>query len=88
MFKKGTVVARNGEFTTFVGEGATNLYRLITLKHALMLEMKGIRVSRHRSILAVAKVTTGLNTSNRQLQLEELEKLIEKQKAMVEFREE
>ena len=50
--------------------------RLITLKHGLKLEMKGMRVSRGRTCYSIVKEELGLR-GNRQKVLDQLEEMLE-----------
>ncbi len=52
------------------------LARLITLKHGLKLEMKGMRVSRGRTCYSIIKDELGLR-GNRQRVLDQLEEMLE-----------
>lgn len=72
--------------TILEGPGAINIMRLATLASGLRLEMKGLRLSRGRSCLAIAKQTTGLRTNNRAAQLAAVELLLEVQRGTVAHR--
>ena len=52
------------------------LARLITLKHVLKLEMKGMQVSRGRTCYSIIKDELGLR-GNRQKVLDQLEEMLE-----------
>jgi hypothetical protein len=52
------------------------LARLITLKHGLKLEMKGMQVSRGRTCYSIIKDELGLR-GNRQKVLDQLEEMLE-----------
>tara|TARA_R100001510_G_C7605510_1_gene170809 strand:+ start:17 stop:229 length:213 start_codon:yes stop_codon:yes gene_type:complete len=52
------------------------LARLITLKHGLKLEMKGMQVSRGRTCYSIIKNELGLR-GNRQKVLDQLEEMLE-----------
>jgi hypothetical protein len=57
------------------GKGV-ELFRLLALKSALKLEIKGLRMSRRMSALKAAKSITGLSSNKRDVQLAEVERLI------------
>jgi hypothetical protein len=70
--------------TSCDGPEAVQLFRLITLRSALKLELAtGMRMSRHQTALAVAKTITGLKTNKREAHITAVESLIEKQRAKV-----
>jgi hypothetical protein len=60
---------------------ATELYGLRALQSALRLEMKGLKLSRRRSALALAKLRTGSVTNSRERQLALLEEQCRKLEA-------
>ena len=72
------VVEHSDSGTSFSGENAVDLYRLILLKSGLKLEMKcpGMKMSRHISALKAAKQITGLRSNDRAVQLATVEQMI------------
>jgi hypothetical protein len=78
-------IAYNQSSTSFVGRDAVEVFRLAALASSLSLEMKGLRLSRHVSALAVAKQTTGLKTNNRAKQLERVLEMLDELKGKVEI---
>lgn len=73
-FPNGTVVATGP---------AVEVVQLLTLRSALRLEMRGLRLSRGRSALRMAKAKTGLKTNDRNEQIKRLEAMIEGARACV-----
>jgi hypothetical protein len=75
-----TVTLSNNGGASFHGPDAVNIFRLAHLISGLKLEMKGLRMSRHISALAVAKQETGLKTNKRELHVARLEIILENAK--------
>lgn len=71
--------------TSFDGPEAVEIFRLAALVSSLKLEMKGLRLSRHISALAVAKRTTGLKTNDRAKQLARVLEMLDVQKMKCEY---
>jgi hypothetical protein len=67
----------------FSGRGAVDFYRLHVLISSLKLEMKGLRLSRGTSALAVAKRETGLRTNDRNKHIERLQEMIDEAKQAI-----
>jgi len=78
-----TVTLIDNGGASFHGPDAVNVYRLAALISGLKLEMKGLRMSRHISALAVAKRETGLKTNKRELHIARLEIMLENAKRAV-----
>ncbi len=69
--------------TSFVGEGAVHIFRLMTLVRGLRSEIRGMRLtSKGRTCYAMAKEEFGLK-GNRQKVLDQLVPLVEAAKARV-----
>lgn len=70
--------------TAYVGPGAVELFRLAALIAALRCEHNtGMQLTRGRSALAIAKLTTGLRTNDRTTHIARLEKMLDEQRAQV-----
>lgn len=67
--------------TSFEGPNAVEVFRLATLISSLKLEAKGMKLSRGKSALSVAKATTGLKTRDYSKHIARLEIMIENAKA-------
>lgn len=73
----------DGNARSFDGLDAVDVFRIATLISSLKLEMKGMRMSRGMSALAVAKRFTGLKTNKREVQIAALEERLRIQRTMV-----
>lgn len=71
-----STVTHSAGGTCFAGAEATNLFRLITLKHGLKIEMSGMRIARNVNALKTAKQVTGLRTNKRQEHIDRIEVMI------------
>ncbi len=69
--------------TSCVGPDAVEVFRLAALVGALKLEIKGMKMSRHMSALAVAKSITGLKTNDRAKHLARVEQMLQEAHAKV-----
>lgn len=65
--------------TMITGAGIP-LFRLLTIRSGLKLEMVGLKMSRGVSVLKLAKQVTGNKSNDRGFQIKLLDNLIEKQK--------
>jgi hypothetical protein len=79
-FTKGGGVSYNGP-------DAVNVFRLALVIRGLHAESNGMRLTRGRSALSVAKQLTGLRTNDRAKQSEAVERLLEEAKAKVTVKE-
>ncbi len=70
------------------GRDAVEVFRLAALISALRLEIKGIRMSRGASMLAIAKRTTGLRTNDRTTQAARLRVMLEEARSRVHYADE
>lgn len=62
--------------TVITGEHI-ELFRLLSIRGAVKLECSGMRLSRGRSALSMAKAITGLKTNDRMKQIAALENMAE-----------
>lgn len=67
-----TITNRNGQLVSCDGENAVRAFGLRSLIAALELEQKGMKLSRNRSALSIAKTHTGLRTRDRQQHIDRL----------------
>jgi hypothetical protein len=75
-------------FTSCIGRDAVEIFRLTALCSALRLELRGVRVTRRRTALAVAKGITGLRTNDRLAQIAHLELRLDELRKGVRFKDE
>lgn len=77
-----TITNSNGLLQSCEGPDAVEAFALRALISALKLEAKGIKF-RGRSMLAVAKLRTGLKSSKREIHIARLELMMQNQLAKV-----
>lgn len=74
----------NGNAKAFDGRNAVEIYRLAALISALKLEGQGIKVTRGASAMKIAKSITGLKTNKREVLIERLREMLDRQRDLVE----
>lgn len=71
----------DGKVTAYVGEVATSIFTLLTLRSSLQMELSGIMLSAKVTALSIAKGYTGLTTNDRAKHIERVSVMIDQARA-------